>query len=234
MDHYYVYRYDCPIRKEPIYIGKGHGRRAYDHLRRTQKKHPFTARLLWLQKQNAEPIISFLHTDLSDGEALALESFYILKLGRKDLGEGPLLNMTDGGEGPSGRKMTPLQLQRLKGNKFAVGYTHTEEAKAQIGLASKGNRHALGYRHSDAAKLKIVNHGKGNKYRQGISHSLEIKKKMSDANSLDYIVTFPDGKQEHVRGMKAFCQLHGLSSGAMCGVLRGVHKQHKGFTAKYV
>ena len=37
----------------------------------------------------------------------------------------------------------------------------------------KGNKHALGYKHSDDAKLKISKAHKGNQYSLGVKHSEE-------------------------------------------------------------
>lgn len=46
--------------------------------------------------------VVILQECLREWEAFAIERATIKKFGRKDLGTGPLLNLTDGGEGPSG------------------------------------------------------------------------------------------------------------------------------------
>ena len=51
-------------------------------------------------------------------------------------------NMTDGGEGTAGMERTPEYCAKLSaanmGNTWALGYHHTDEARAKISAASKG------------------------------------------------------------------------------------------------
>jgi len=114
MDFYaYIYSYN----NVPFYVGKGQELRAYDHVKKHWLKSPVTYKCRKLLKEGKEPSIKIINCN-SEIEAFELEKFLIAEIGRKDLGLGSLLNMTDGGEGTSGRK-------------------HTEEAKRKIG---NGNR----------------------------------------------------------------------------------------------
>lgn len=94
----YVYLYTDPIRNEPIYVGMGHGMRAWHHIKRTDV-HPFVQRLQMIKRMGFEPVVSIIETGLQWNEASKIEKETIAKLGRKDLGLGTLLNLTDGGEG---------------------------------------------------------------------------------------------------------------------------------------
>ena len=99
MADFYTYIYhDGDI---PIYVGKGKGRRVYDHLKR-KDHHPLTQKLAKMKREGREPRIE-IHDMPCEDAALELEVLWIALFGRKDLGLGPLLNGTDGGEGTSGR-----------------------------------------------------------------------------------------------------------------------------------
>lgn len=100
-DRFYSYIYYDPSRNnEPIYVGKGHGKRAWQHLS-IKKTHPFIQRLQYMRRNGIEPIIGF-YAGLDEEFCILLEQELISHFGRKDLGKGPLLNLTDGGEGSSG------------------------------------------------------------------------------------------------------------------------------------
>ena len=123
----YVYRYSCPIRDEPIYIGKGTGKRLYDHLadaKNSTRNSPFVGRLKWMLEQDQLPIIEIVESGLSEEAAYILERDLIRSTGRKINGSGPLLNLTEGGDGP-------------------LGYHHTEEAKQKISQSLSGKTQSL-------------------------------------------------------------------------------------------
>jgi hypothetical protein len=53
------------------------------------------------------------------------------------------------------------------------------------------------------------------------------------AEGRDYIVTHPDGHEETIRGLSAFCLKFGLAQGALTRVARGQAHHHKGFRIRY-
>jgi hypothetical protein len=101
---FYVYLYRDPRRgkkRQPIYVGKGtvkHGRAEGDH-----NHNILLVRLLnKIMTAGLEPIIEVVAWFDSENDALALERRLIKRIGRRDLGKGPLANLTDGGDGPLG------------------------------------------------------------------------------------------------------------------------------------
>jgi hypothetical protein len=115
---YYAYCYRDPSRldicgePERIYVGKGKGRRVKAHLGRSDK-HPFTERLKKMRQNGVEPIIEFLCQGVDDELACLVEMEAINKYGRKDLKLGPLLNLTNGGEGEGGWVLTPARKENM-------------------------------------------------------------------------------------------------------------------------
>jgi len=63
--------------------------------------------------------IEIIHNNISWEEACELEKFYIKKYGRKDLGLGLLVNMTDGGEGVVNKIVTDETRKKL--SKLRIG-----------------------------------------------------------------------------------------------------------------
>ena len=107
-DRYYVYAHYRPNDETtPFLIGKGSGRRAYDKGKKERNKW-------WhhIVSKNGLPIVKFVCTNLTESEAFWLEENLIAAWGRADLGKGPLVNLTDGGEGMSGHIQSESQRKK--------------------------------------------------------------------------------------------------------------------------
>jgi hypothetical protein len=158
---YYVYEY---LREDgtPYYIGKGRRNRAF-----TQQGH--------VVPLPSKDRIRIIVKNLTDQEARDLEIALIAKYGRKDLGTGILRNMTDGGEGSSGRLVTEETKKKLK--EARVKQITSEETKEKMRLAHTGRVH------SEETKNKM------SKAAFGRKKSPETIAKIKEARANQVIVT---------------------------------------------
>lgn len=108
LDIYYVYAH----RKdsgEVFYIGKGKGRRAWDRYGRNA---------MWRNVVDKHGItVEIVKSNLDEKSAFDLEIKLIKEYGRRNLNQGTLVNLTDGGEGPAGcitEKTVKAKLELLR------------------------------------------------------------------------------------------------------------------------
>ncbi len=100
MKNFYTYAY---MREDgtPYYIGKGKKDRINNPLHNSIHLPPKERRL-------------FLKQNLTEEDAFKHEKYMIAVFGRKDLGTGILRNMTNGGQGVSGRIVSEEQREKMK------------------------------------------------------------------------------------------------------------------------
>ena len=91
---YYVYEHYKPGCDEPFWVGKGKDGRAYSKSGRNSWWHHI------VNKHGHE--IRFVTENLCEMDSLWLENMCIVGWGRANIKQGPLVNLTDGGEGISG------------------------------------------------------------------------------------------------------------------------------------
>ncbi len=96
MSKYYIYLHIKLTNGEPFYVGKGCERR----YKRSNSRSNWWNNIV--NKYGFDVIM--LEEGLSEIEAFDKERYWINRIGRRDLGKGPLINHTDGGEGTSGHK----------------------------------------------------------------------------------------------------------------------------------
>ena len=85
--------------KLPFYVGKGNEKRAHSHLK-TSHSTMVNRKIAKMRREGREPVVQFIPAP-DDEHAKEMECLLIAMIGRRDLGLGPLLNGTDGGDGLS-------------------------------------------------------------------------------------------------------------------------------------
>lgn len=167
---YYTYLHIRSDSGAIFYVGKGHGKRAYDTAKRNQHWTNIVAKY-------GHMVVIAEYFEIED-DAFAHERYLIATL--RALGKG-LTNLTNGGEGacgfvagpcPEERKLKISAAQKgkarpyLAGNTHTLGLKHTEETKAHMRasqLARENKQTALGYHHTESAKTWMSKARIGNK-----------------------------------------------------------------------
>jgi len=141
---YYIYAY---LRNDgtPYYIGKGKGRRAWiQHSSKGKGAHT--------PKDNSK--IYICETGLTEVGAFALERRYITWWGRKDLGTGILVNMSDGGQGTSNTKRSVSEYTKQLIGYANKGRPQSEETRKKRSLSLKGRPVSEASKEKRRAKMK--------------------------------------------------------------------------------
>jgi hypothetical protein len=132
-----VYQHIRKDTNEVFYVGIGKNeKRPYSLLNRN--KH-------WRHiAKKAGYYVEIIYPDLQWELACNMEQYLIESYGRIDLGNGCLVNMTNGGEGVLGYKFTENQRKKIsekvKGNKNMLGKKHSEETRQKQSEAHKGKK----------------------------------------------------------------------------------------------
>jgi hypothetical protein len=122
-----------------------------------------------MKRNSVNPVIG-LYSELDEEFAHLLEIELIDKFGRRDLNKGPLLNLTDGGEGQTGLRHSDDTKQRVSAAK--AGKPRPDEVRNKISIGNTGKPK------SENHKIKLANANKG-KVKGPISE--EVRKKISDS-----------------------------------------------------
>jgi hypothetical protein len=156
---FYVYIYLNPLKPgefnfnsdlsflyEPFYVGKGHSDRCeygikyVNLINNLHKKNTINKILI----NNKYPIIIKVYEKLDEKKAFELESLVINEIGRRDMKLGPLVNLTDGGEGRKDRSKERIELMskpvmQFKDNILICEFNSIKEAISSTGIINIGN-----------------------------------------------------------------------------------------------
>ncbi len=163
---FYVYEHWRPDRGECFYVGKGHGRRAYDMRRGRNRWHKFVQAKLSLLGTAIE--IKIIDQGITEEEAFAKE---VERIAFWKNDGADLCNLTDGGEGPSGYKFSEERKRAV--SEKSKGRKHSAESRAKMSAAAMGNTKGLGKKKTPEAIEKTAS------YWRGRPKSEEMRIKMS-------------------------------------------------------
>ena len=194
---FYVYAY---LRHDntPYYIGKGCVDRAWS--KGKSEIHPPTT----LSK------IIIVEHRLTEIGALALERFLIRWYGRKDLGTGILRNMTDGGDGTSGRKVSKDTIEKSIATKRKTGGIFkcaSPEARAKATQTRLKNNNGVYSTQTPKSIAKGLETKKNNK-------NPRKPRKVINGRYIWKIIS-PMGEQFTTSNLANFCKTHTICSGTL-------------------
>jgi hypothetical protein len=170
-NHFAVYEHIRPDTGQVFYVGKGAPCRVRNHTRGHNRHHINILKKLTFFGLKIE--VSIVADNLPEESANILEKMRIAMWRAAGV---PLVNLTEGGEGLSNPSEETREKigSHHKGNSYAKGYTHTEEARAKISAAHKGR--VLG----ESARRNIGAAKVGNTFCLGRTHTQETRQKISD------------------------------------------------------
>ena len=176
---YYVYLH-CKPDGAPFYVGKGSGKRSREFSISRSVHHRNT-----VAKYGRKNIRVYTFSCESQQQALADEANWISQLRAEGV---PLVNITNGGEGPSGYVHTEQDRRRmsekLKGNKRWMNRVLSDDARRRLADAVRGKKQSpetiakrvaktRGLRRSPEACAALSERSKGR------THSAETRAKLS-------------------------------------------------------
>jgi len=138
---FYIYSHLRSDTKEPFYIGKGNGKRAFAIINRNKLWHEIV-------KDAGGFIVNFLVKNIDEELALLSEREVIDSYRKRGVN---LVNLTSGGQGVSGLKHSDET--KLKFSKIHKGKIITEEVRKKISNSMKGIN--VGRPISEQQKCKI-------------------------------------------------------------------------------
>lgn len=199
-DIFYVYQLRLVTEVMPFYVGKGKGRRAWDHLSEySYKTNSYKNSVIRAAiSSGVEILVEKIFTNLSSEDALAFEVWAIAAYGRRKFEGGFLTNQTLGGEGRNGDKASAATRELLR--VANIGRKHSESSRAKMRIAQAGKTN------SPECRRKISESNLANKrhlteehkaaisaFQTGRPTSEETKLKMSE--SMTGLKRSEEGKQ---------------------------------------
>ena len=225
----YVYRHIRLDKNEPFYIGisgnNDNYRRAYSILDRNM----YWKRIVAKTKYDVEIMLD----DLIWEDVCEKEKEFILLYGRRDLGKGLLVNLTDGGEGLLNHKIseeTSIKMSKaqLGNKKYLLRITPQEEVNKKISIANKGRIRSEEYKERVKNHFKIHGHPS-----LGKKASNETKEKIAASRRRSVLQFDLDGNFIKEWDSILDAKKEGYCNAAIWRCIKGIYKHHKKSIWKY-
>lgn len=144
------------LKFEPFYVGKGTGNRLNKHLCGHSGRF-MKDKIMSLKEKKINPIIYKLNNNISNSEAYENEKYLVKAIGRRDLGLGTLVNLTDGGKGMYGNIPSKITRNNIKNSK--LGHSVSGETRDKISKSLLGRSRSDETKEKIRSKLKLINCG---------------------------------------------------------------------------
>ena len=169
---FYTYLYRDPKDGTPIYVGKGKDARALCHFGLKTR----LSNVLRKRKKEGYVCVPIINYEVDEATALEMEKFWIDFYGRADLGKGTLFNLTDGGEGQSGAKVSDATKQKL--SEAGLRRIQSEASRTKMSASMQGKNVGKVRSAETKAKLSAASARRGQpSYMRGKPMSEEAKAK---------------------------------------------------------
>ena len=163
---FYTYVHRRPNTGEVFYVGKGSGQRAWQFRGRSRHWYSIVAKHGF--------VVEIARGGLQEWAAFEHEQELIALYGRKDCGQGPLVNTTDGGDGPSGTIFSDaLRSQISERQRGDCNVSKRADVREKLAASATGDQNPMKSAETQK-KVSAANTGK--------RASEETRKRMSDAH----------------------------------------------------
>lgn len=143
MQHY-VYTLTISGLDYPFYVGKGKNDRKTDHFRDarngTCKNKHLERTIIKAWRNDKEVLVDVVFSTDDEELAFVVECELISGFGRRDLGNGPLVNLTSGGEGVRGVSPDTIKRAQIASAKTRSSRTPEQHARMMNNLSVAGKK----------------------------------------------------------------------------------------------
>ena len=173
---YCLYFHINPVKQEIFYVGIGSEKRPYSKYKGDRSNYWHNI----VKKYDYEVYVIEHFNNWT--EACEREIYWIKRIGRKNLNEGTLINLTNGGDGVIGHKCSEKTKQKIsksgkgKHKNIIVSEATRDKVSKTLKLKKIKPPSRLGINHSEESKNKIRESSKGRKKLE------ESIRKTSEAN----------------------------------------------------